>query len=55
MVKNASAGDARDVNFVPGLERFHGEGNDSPPQHFCWENPMDRGAWWAVVHGIAKT
>ena len=48
----ASAGDA---SSIPGLERFHGEGNDNPPQYFCWENPMDRGAGWAIVCGIAKT
>ena len=54
MEKNppASAGDA---SSVPGLERFNGEGNDNPPQYFCWENPMDRWAWQAMFCGIAKT
>jgi len=31
-----------------------GEGNGTPLQYFCLENPMDRGAWWAAVHGVAK-
>ena len=40
--------------FDPGLERSSGVGNDNPLQHSCLENPMDRGAWWATVHGAAK-
>ena len=32
----------------------HGEGNGTPLQYSCLENPMDEGAWWAVVHGVAK-
>ena len=51
----ANAGDARDMGSVPGLGRSPGEGNGNPPQYSCWENPMDRGAWWATVHGIAKS
>ena len=40
---------------VPGLERSTGEGNGNPLQYSCLENPMDRGAWWAIiVHGVAK-
>ena len=35
--------------------RFHGEGNGTPLQYSCLENPMDRGAWWAAVHGVAKS
>ena len=35
--------------------RTIGEGNDTPLQHSCLENPMDGGAWWAVVHGVAKS
>ena len=56
MVKNppASAGDIRDTGSIPGLERFPGEGNGNPLQYSCLGNPMDRGAWWAVVHGVAK-
>ena len=38
---------------IPGLGRSPGEGNN-PLQHSCLENPMDRGAWWATVHGVAK-
>ena len=39
---------------VPGLGRFHGGGHGNPLQYFCLENPIDRGAWWAMVHGVAK-
>ena len=53
MVKNplASAGDSRDTGLIPGLGRFPGEGNGNLLQYCCWKNPMDRGAWWATVHG----
>ena len=34
---------------------FSGEGNDTPLQYSCLENPMDRGAWWAAVHGVTKS
>ena len=56
MVKNppASAGDIRDTGLIPGLGRFPGEGNGNPLQYSCLGNPMDRGAWWAVVHGVAR-
>ena len=56
MVKNppASAGDIRDTGSIPGLGRFPGEENGNPLQYSCQGNPMDRGAWWAVVHGVAK-
>ena len=56
MVKNPSAseGDARDVSPIPGLGRCLGGGNGNPLQYSCLENPMDRGAWWLVVHGVAK-
>ena len=39
---------------IPGLGRFPGEGNDSSLQYPCLENPMDRGAWWVTVQGVAK-
>ena len=57
VVKNlpASEGDAGDVGSIPGLERSPGGGNGSPLQYSCLENPMDRGAWWAKVHRIAKS
>ena len=59
MVKNppVSAGnsrDAGDVGSIPGSGRFPGGGNGNPLQYFCLENPMDRGAWQAMVHGVAK-
>ena len=42
------------MGSVPGLERSPGEGNGNPLQYSCLENPMDRGAWWATVHGVAR-
>ena len=56
MVKNllASAGDAGDMGSIPVLERSPGGGNDNPLQYSCLENFMDRGTWWATVHGIAE-
>ena len=54
MVKNQSPANAGDVGSVPGLERSPGGGNSNPLQYSCLENPMDRGAWWAVVHGVTK-
>ena len=57
MIKNppASAGDIRDVRSLPGLGRSPGEGHGNPLQYSCLENPEDRGAWWATVHGLAKS
>ena len=57
MVKNlpVSTGDARDVGLIPGLGRYPGEGNGNPLQYSCLENSMDRGAWQATVHGVAKS
>ena len=40
---------------IPGLGRLSGEGNGNPLQYSCLENPMDRGAWWSAVHGVAKS
>ena len=40
---------------IPGLERSPGEGNGYPLQYSCLENSMDRGAWWATVHGVTKS
>ena len=48
----ADAGDIRDEGLIPGLGRSLGEGNDNPLQYSCLENPMDRGAWRATVHGV---
>ena len=49
----ANAGDVRVVGLIPGWGRSPGEGNGYPLQYSCLENPMDRGAWWATVHGVA--
>ena len=51
----ASACNAGDPGSIPGLGRSPGEGNGNPLQYSCLENPMDRGAWWATVHGVAKS
>ena len=51
---NESACNTGDLGSIPGLGRSPGEGNDNPLQYSCLENPMDREAWWATVHGIAK-
>ena len=50
-----SACNAGDLGSIPGLGRSPGEGNGNPLQYSCLENPMDRGAWWAAVHGVAKS
>ena len=42
------------LDLIPGLGRSPGEGNGNPLQCSCLENPMDGGAWWATVHGVAK-
>ena len=44
-----------DLGPIPGLGRSPGEGRGSPLQYSCLENPMDRGAWWAIVHGVTKS
>ena len=45
----------RDAGFIPVLGRSPGEGNGNPLQYSCLENPMDRGAWEGIVHGVAKS
>ena len=57
MVKKppASTGDPRDVSSIPGVGSFPGEGNGNPLQYSCLGNPMDRGAWQAIVHGVTKS
>ena len=54
MVKNASAnaGDIRDMGSIPGLGRSPGGGHGNPLQYSCLENPMDRGAWQAIIHRV---
>ena len=54
MVKNLPA-NAGDLGSIPGLGRSPGQGNDNPLQYSCLENPMNRGAWWAAVRGVAKS
>ena len=56
-VKNppANAGDARDLGSIPGLGGSPGGGHGNPLQYSCLGDPMDRGAWPATVHGIAKS
>ena len=57
MVKNlpAKAGDAVDMGSIPGSGRAPEEGHGNPLQYSCLENPMDRGAWRATVHGVTKS
>ena len=50
-----SAYNAGDPGSIPGSGRSPGEGNGNPLQYSCLENRMDRGAWWATVHGVAKS
>ena len=52
-VKNPSA-NVGDTGLIPRSGRSPGEGSGSPLQYSCLGNPMDRGAWWATVHGVAK-
>ena len=51
----ASACNAGDLGSIPGSGRSPGEGNDNPLQYSCLENPVDGGAWGAIVHGVAKS
>ena len=56
VVKNppANAGDARDMGQIPRSGRSPGREDDNPLQYSFLENPIDREAWWATVHGVAK-
>ena len=56
VVKNlsANAGGVRDLDSIPGLGRPPGEANGNPLQYSCLENPTDRSAWQATVHGVPK-
>ena len=51
----ANAGEAKDVDSIPGSGRSPGGGNDNPLQYSCLENAMDRGAWQATVHVVSKS
>ena len=55
VVKNppANAGDARVMGSIPGMGRFPGGGHGNPLQYSCLENPMGRGAWQGILHGVA--
>ena len=57
MIKNlpANAGNIRGAGSIPGLGRSPGGGHVHQLQYSCLENPMDRGAWWATVHGVAQS
>ena len=57
MVKNppVDAGHVRDMGSIPGWGRSPGGAHGNLLQYSCMENPMDRGAWWAIVHGVAKS
>ena len=57
MVKNslANAGDARETGLIPGSGRSPAIGNGNPLQYSFLENSMDRGSWWATVHGGANS
>jgi len=50
-----SACNVGDLGSIPGSGRSPGEVNGNPLQYLCLQNPMDRGAWWATVHGVEKT
>ena len=54
MVKNLPACNAGDPGLIPGSGRSHGKENGNPFQYSCLENPMDRGAWQATVHEVAR-
>ena len=57
VVKNllANSGDIRSAGSIPGLGRSPGKGHGNPLQCSCLENPMEGGAWWATLHGVAKS
>ena len=54
-VVKCNAGDVRGAGFIAGPGRCPGGGHGNPLQCSCLENPMDRGAWWATVHGVKKS
>ena len=57
MVKNplADVGDTGGAGSIPGSGRSPGGRHGNPLQYFCLEKPRDRGTWWAIVHGVAKS
>ena len=54
-ITHTNAKDIRDLGLIPGLGRFPQGGRGNPVQYSCLENPMDRGAWRATVHGVVKS
>ena len=50
-----SACDVGNPALIPGLGRSPGKGNGNPLQYSCLKNPIDRGAWWATIHGVTKS
>ena len=54
MIKNLPA-NAADIGSIPGLGRSPGGGNGNPLQYSCLKNSMEKGTWWAIVHGITKS
>ena len=54
LVKKKTACNAGDLDLIPGSGKSPGEGNGNPLQYSCLENPIDRGAWQATVHGVAR-
>ena len=57
MLKNppANKGDLKGTGSIPALEKASGGGHGNPLQYPCLENPKDRGAWQAIVHGVSKS
>ena len=55
LIKPDNPGDARDLGSIPGSGRSPGIGNGNPLQYSFLGNPMERGAWWVEVHGVAKS
>ena len=51
---SANAGDIGDSGSIPELGRSPGGGDGNTLQYYCLENPMDRGTWWAIVHGVTR-
>ena len=54
VVKNLP-GNSGDIGLIPGLGGSPGKENGNPLQYSCLGDPMDRGTWWAIVHGVAKS
>ena len=54
MVKNPVKQETQEMSLIPGSGRHSREENSNPLQYFCLENPMDREAWWATVHGLQR-